>query len=112
MRLDWWPCGRFRFTQDGPEAVNWRNRTFRYWVYLQSSTAPASGHSCYTGYSSRGTAVNLPTGTDIPLNQWTLVQMPMPQAEAADLTFLGIDCRPNSSTSWTGTIYFDDFSIQ
>jgi hypothetical protein len=111
-RIIWWPCGRWPYTQAGPEAVNYKNRTLRMWVYMQSSSAPSTGHSCLIGYASRGTQVNGPASVDVPLNQWTQVSMSLSQAEAADLTVIWTDCRFNTTGNWSGTIYYDDISVQ
>jgi hypothetical protein len=48
----------------------------------------------------------------ISSNQWQKASWSMPWPEAADTSFLTINCYLDSSKSWTGTLYFDDVAVE
>jgi hypothetical protein len=113
FRLAYWPCGRSPYTRDGPEALNVRNKSIRFWVYIDSANAPTTGHECGAG----GYGGPLPFGynearTPIPPNTWTMVVSRYPEEPASASTFLGIDCRFNPVPNWAGAIYIDQVRIE
>jgi hypothetical protein len=108
VRLGLTPCG-YNPDQHG---IDWRNRTFRFWMYLDSPGAPAGTHDCYAGISSQGVQAGYDVVVKISSNQWQKASWSMPWPEAADTSFLTINCYLDSSKSWTGTLYFDDVAVE
>jgi hypothetical protein len=116
IRLYYWLCGRSPFTSDGPQALNLVGRTVSFRAYLapdNGATPMASGHTCaFTVWAGSACVAGCSGNTVMPLNQWTLVSVPVTDSIAAGTMSLIADCRVNASPGWSGTFYFDAVTIQ
>ena len=93
--------------------LNLRGRTLSFWVYIDSSNAPPNGHRCAAG----GFSGQTPFSYDDPpqefsTNRWAQTRITFTSDAAARPDYIGIDCRFNTSPSWSGTIYIDDIRLE
>ena len=96
-------------------ATNLAGSSLSVWVYIDSATPLPAGSDAsiylYTGFGSFYPAVA--AGADPPLRTWIQVVAPISATDPEGQSSTGTDIEfyANGTTAWSGTIYYDDFTI-
>lgn len=108
----YWVCGHGRFTAE-TKSLNALGKTLQAWIYIEASGSAPGPSTCWISASDtqRVDAGPVPE-VMIQSGQWVALRTSLSAAGAADVMGFFMGCVFNTSTSWRGTVYVDDISLQ